>query len=515
MDSSDVTVKAAARAQQKRRRWLRRGFGGLLLVAWIATAIYQTHKSLPPGLRVSSAWTTVPSGDVRLLIDTTTADPYGRPIVQQQIFDEMLRIVGSARGFILVDMFLFNSWRGKLTSATGANSTPQRELSRELRDALLDARRRNPQLRILLISDPVNDAYGGAPSADFALLRRAGVDVVTTDLDRLRDSNPVYSSAWRLLGQWWGGSATEGTLPNPMDDGPDKVGIGAWGRLLNLKANHRKVLLADDGAKGLVGLIGSLNAHDGSALHSNMALAVRGPALQPLLDSETAIARFSGWTGTLPVVSVRSPSLAGPAPTASLQVQVLTEGSIRDALLERLRAARSGDEISVGMFYLSERDTVRALLAAAARGTIIRLILDPNKDAFGRQKNGIPARPLAAELTAASQGAIKIRWYRTRGEQFHTKVVMVRSGTRLWATLGSANLTRRNLDDYNLEANVAVEMPVDAPLGAEMLRWFDTLWHNRGPKGSEYTAELGTYVDSSQGSYWAYRLMEATGLSSF
>ena len=458
------------------------------------------------------------ASDLRLLIDTTTADPYGRPVVQQQIFDEMLRIIRDARKFIVLDMFLFNPWRGALRGSPAANNPGLRELSRELRDALLEAQRRNPQLQLLVITDPVNDAYGGAPSADLALLRRAGVTVVVTDLDQLRDSSSVYSALWRLLIKWWGAGASEGVLPNPLDGGPDKVGVGAWARLLNFKANHRKVLLADDAGNGLVGVVGSLNAHDASALHSNMALAVRGPALQPLLASELEIARFSGWQGNL-APAIEPPAVAAPltskAAATSAQVQVLTEGAIRDALLERLKAARNGDEVSIGMFYLAERNTVRALVAAATRGVSIRLILDPNKDAFGREKNGIPGRPLAAELNAASQGAIKIRWYRTKGEQFHTKVVMIRSGTRLWAMLGSANLTRRNLDDYNLEANLAADMPADAPMAGELTRWFDALWFNRGPRGTEYTAELGAYVDTSQGSYWMYRIMEATGLSTF
>ncbi len=514
----DASAVSAARAQQSRRRWRRRALGSTLIGVWAAVGIFQTNKPLPPGLRVASLPATVAASDLRLLIDTTTADPYGRRVVQQQIFDEILRIIRDARRFIVLDMFLFNPWRGALRGSPAANNPELRELSRELRDALLAARRRNPQLQILLITDPVNDAYGGAPSADLALLRRAGIAVVTTDLDQLRDPNPVYSAFWRLLIKWWGASASDGLLPNPLDEGPDKVGVGAWARLLNFKANHRKVLLADEAGSGLVGVVGSMNAHDASALHSNMALAVRGPALQPLLASELEIARFSGWLGQLPL-ALEPPAATAPltnktAATAA-QVQVLTESAIRDALLERLKAARNGDEVSIGMFYLAERDTVRALVAAAARGVLIRLLLDPNKDAFGREKNGIPGRPLAAELNAASQGAIKIRWYRTKGEQFHTKVVMIRSGTRLWVMLGSANLTRRNLDDYNLEADLAADMPLDAPIAGELTRWFDTLWFNRGPRGTEYSAELGAYADTSQGSYWMYRLMEATGLSTF
>jgi phosphatidylserine/phosphatidylglycerophosphate/cardiolipin synthase-like enzyme len=506
VDPIDASAVSAVPAQQKRRRWRRRFVLLALASVWGALALYHVVKPLPPGLRVASPWVSVAQRDLQLLLDTTTADPYGQPIVQQQIFDELLRIVGDAREFIVLDMFLFNAY---------GSASSHRELSRELRDALLSAKRAHPQLQLLLITDPVNDAYGGTPSADFALLQRAGIAVVRTDLDPLRDSNPAYSSLWRLLIRWWGDGALDGTLLNPLETGPDRIGIGAWARLFNFKANHRKVLLADDGAGTLVGLVGSFNAHDASSLHSNAAIAVRGPALVPLLASELQIARFSGWRGTLDARWLQAAAPSAPAGADTAQVQVLTEGAIRDALLERLRAARRGDAIDIGMFYLSERQTVKALLDAAARGVSIRLILDPNKDAFGREKNGLPARPLAAELNSASQGAVQIRWYRTRGEQFHTKLVAVRSGERCWLLLGSANLTRRNIGDFNLEANVAVELPAMAPMSVQVTEWFDTLWHNRGPAGTEYTADLGAYVDTSQGSYWAYRLMEATGLSTF
>jgi hypothetical protein len=41
------------------------------------------------------------------------------------------------------------------------------------------------------------------------------------------------------------------------------------------------------------------------------------------------------------------------------------------------------------------------------------------------------------------------------------------------------------------------------------------MWTNRGPPPLEYTADLGAYADASQGTYWLYRLMEASGLSTF
>ena len=144
--------------------------------------------------------------------------------------------------------------------------TPHRELSIELRDALLKRKREMPQMRILVIADPINDVYGGLPSRDLAALRGAGIEVVAPDLDGLRDSNPIYSAFWRLTMRWWSGNGSgEANLPNPLDAGPDRVTFGAWARLLNFKANHRKVIIGDDGKGGMVGIVTSANPHDASS----------------------------------------------------------------------------------------------------------------------------------------------------------------------------------------------------------------------------------------------------------
>ena len=122
---------------------------------------------------------------------------------------------------------------------------------------------------------------------------------------------------------------------------------------------------------------------------------------------------------------------------------------------------------------------------------------------------------MATELSGASDGAIKLRWFRTHGEQFHTKLVAVRTQDEYWFTLGSANLTRRNLENYNLEANVGVGVPPNSPLAGAISAWYEMIWTNHGPPDLEYTADFGTYADPSQGTYWLYRFMEATGLSTF
>jgi phosphatidylserine/phosphatidylglycerophosphate/cardiolipin synthase-like enzyme len=145
----------------------------------------------------------------------------------------------------------------------------------------------------------------------------------------------------------------------------------------------------------------------------------------------------------------------------------------------------------------------------------VRLILDPNRDAFGRQKDGVPNRPVATELVRRSEEKIQVRWYRTHGEQFHTKLALITHGDRLIASLGSANLTRRNIGNYNLEANVALESSAASALSVELISYFDRLWNNDGPPGTAFTAAFGAWRDDDTGRYWRYRLMEATGLSTF
>lgn len=510
LNASDADVTERTRS---RRRW-RRIVLLVLFAVWAGTAYWHTHKALAPGVHVQSTWRLVPSSNVSFIADITAADAYGRPVMSQAIFDEVFSIIRAAQRFIVLDYFLFNDDKG----TTGGNE-PLRALSSELRDALIERRKAVPDLRVLFITDPINDVYGGSPSRDLEMLREAGIDVVVTDLDRLRDSNYIYSSVWRLTLGWWNrGGIGEGWLPNPFDEASRAVPFGAWARLANLKANHRKVIIADNGVGQLVGVVTSANPHDASSAHSNVATRIVGPTLAPLLESEFEIARFSGWTGVIAL----DPQPAPPPDDSTkmltgefVRTQVITEGAIRDAIVERINSAVRGENVDIAMFYIADRHVIDALVEAARRGVAVRLILDPNKDAFGREKNGIPNRPVASELLAASDGQIHVRWYRTHGEQFHTKLVMVYGADRIWMTLGSANLTRRNIGDFNLEANVAIEAARNSVLGAQVLEYYDALWNNRAGIGIEYTSDYAVYADPSQGHYWLCRIMESTGLSTF
>ena len=497
--------ESLAETAAPRRRFRKRWILWALTAAWAGVAVWNTVKPMPPGTDVSTAAISTPASDVHFLYDLTRATPSGAALYEQQIFDEVFRIVDGAESFIVADFFLVNDHMG-------AGGEPHRRLSRALVDRLIARKAAQPALTILFITDPINDVYGGAPSPLLDELRRAGVDVVVTDLERLRDSNPLYSSLWRMFVRWWGNSASGGSLINPFDADDDGVSLRSWLALLNFKANHRKLIVADDADGTLTALVTSANPHDASSGHSNVALRFSGPLAEQVVGSELAVARFSGWRGSIYAANAAS---GGQGSGEAVRLSFITEAAILDHLVAAIESTRNGDSVSIATFYLSDRRVVDALLAAAGRNVGVRVILDPNRDAFGRVKDGVPNRPVANELVTASDGRIEVRWYRTHGEQFHTKMALVKRGDRLIASLGSANLTRRNVGGYNLEANVAVEARAGSPLALEMAGYFDRIWSNDGPPGAEYTAAFGAYRDEDQGRYWRYRLMEATGLSTF
>jgi PLD-like domain len=495
----------------------------------VGTGWWETAKPLPPGLHVSSPLTPVTAGSVQLLADVTAHTNLGEPVFTHAIHAATLDQIRNAHDFLVLDYFLFNEQggpAGKLRYEAGI-----RPVARELREALLALRKAQPNLPILLLIDPINGYYQGTQPVEMSELTQAGIDIVVVDLDPLRDSNPLYSAPWRLLARWWLKPGVSGAWFNPLDaDGPPLT-LGSLTRLPNFKADHRKVLVTGDGAGSLVGIISSSNPHDASSAHSNIALRLGGEALRPLLESELRIARFSGWRGTTIEDAAQRARAAAPAPVSpgnvptprapavaaappDIRAAIATEGAIREQLVKALGATQRGDSIDIAMFYFSDRPVIRALLDAADRGVAIRVLLDPNKDAFGFEKSGLPNREVASELVAASAGAIKLRWYRTHGEQFHVKLAAIRSDHRLWLTLGSANFTRRNIGDYNLEANAIVSAPLGSGIDAEESIWFETLWNNH-PSGIEYTADTDLYADPSQGRYWLYRFMEASGICTF
>jgi phosphatidylserine/phosphatidylglycerophosphate/cardiolipin synthase-like enzyme len=300
-------------------------------------------------------------------------------------------------------------------------------------------------------------------------------------------------------------------LPHPFAEGGKKISLRSYLAMLNFKANHRKVFLADNQGE-LVSIVGSANAHDASSAHSNIAIEIKGVFGQEIYKTEEAVANLSkNSLDPLPENLLKGK----PGANQYAKVSLITEEKIRQAIVGDINKLKEGDKILLMMFYLSDRQVIDSLVEASKRGVVIKIILDPNKDAFGYDKNGIPNRQVAEELISRTNNKIQVRWYKTNGEQFHSKGMLWTNEQEQVAglILGSANFTKRNIANYNLETDVRLTTRSDLSLIKDVENYFNRLWNNQD--GVVYTVDYKEYKDGSWFGYWVYRFEETTGLSSF
>ncbi|MEE9335540.1 MAG: phospholipase D-like domain-containing protein [Granulosicoccaceae bacterium] len=495
------------------------------LIAAYIVAVLGITAVIPPPDAVGMDSEARSVEDVSFLADTSWIDDSGNRHLKQRIFDEVFSLIEEAHQFLLIDMFLFNDWQGPAAET-------HRGLSSELTEALVARKQQDPTLPIVFITDPVNSIYRGLDSSHLIILRNAGILVVESDLSKLQDSNPLYSGLWRTLIKPFGNVRAD-TVKNPLGDG--RVSLRSVLTMANFKANHRKLIIAGRKSGSNKAIVMSANPHDGSSAHRNVALSFTGSAVNDLLQSELALLTLSAeyndqqtvdkmvtqlrtLTGlvlidqAVKVVRVNSESSDGAADQAI--VQVLTESRIRDRIIQTLDTAGEGANVDLLMFYLSDRGIIAAMKGAQKRGANLRVLLDVNKDAFGRTKNGVPNRPVATELEAAG---ISVKWCATKGEQCHAKMLLwsgVGDEPRYGLLLGSGNYTRRNLQDFNLETNVLLEAAFDHEAIVEARQYFVDQWQNDTP-GRNYSYNYEEYSDTSWRLKLEYRLREASGFGTF
>ena len=464
---------------------------GMVALGYLSSAIYHIYKPLPEGLDYTGK---LRHANVKFLADKTYLDAQGKQQQEHQIFNQILKLIDEAQTTIVLDMFLFND-------EVGSSKISHDKLTQNLTEALIVKKRMTPQIEIKVITDPINSVYGGIAPEHYRQLRQAGIEVIETDLTALRASNPLWSGFWYLCCQGVGNNAEKGWLPNPFGD--EKITLRSYLSLFNFKANHRKTVVVDT-LEGWKTLVTSMNPHDGSSHHSNVALMVTGNTAIDVLKTEQAVGRMS--KGDIPVVIVGEFEEAKEFP----QAQVLTEKAILDATLKLIETAKSGENIDLAMFYLSEREIVKELIAAKQRGVNVKILLDPNKDAFGREKNGIPNRQVASELNEAG---VQVRWCNTQGEQCHSKMILKSNIQQSEMILGSANFTARNLKNYNLETNIRVVGNSSADVFKDAQSYFNTAWSNLDAKNM--SVDYAQYADESKWKYGLYRFMEWSGVSTF
>jgi len=431
-------------------------------LAWAACAIWNSVKPVPRGTRVASLPARLTESQVDLLDDLAPAGA---------ILRREMEAIGRAEQTVVLD---------------------QSPLSRALANALLLRKRQRPNLKVMLVTDPRDEVYGGTPSGILNALERTGIVVVRTRLERMRDSNPLYSSLWRLCVGWWS---------DPFDEIPGEATRRPALRQLNLKADRRQLLVADDGAGGWISIVmsaaptGAVStgaAPVAATVTAGVGLEIRGQLARAIVASELQVAGWSTDDDRQPA----APPVEGRG-MGAIDARFLTEGAILAALRDAIAVAGGGDSIEIAVQAFGDRQMVDAVLRAAARGARVQLLLDP----------GSPGSQAAAgELKRTEPGKIEVRW-RARDPRAEAGYAVIQHRNDIWLHVGSTNFTRRGLDDLDLAAVIELHMPARAGPARVATELFAKNWSS--------AAAYASHADESTKTYWRYRIAEATGLPVF
>jgi hypothetical protein len=424
----------------------------LLILVWLGCGLWHSVKPLPPGTHVASLSVRLAESEVEFIDDS---------VVSGATLQRELAAVGRADQIIVLE------------------DCP---LSPDLEQRLVLRKRQRPNLKIVFVTDPRTEYFGGTPAQVLSNLEAIGVIVARTRLERLRDSDPLYSSLWRLTMAWWSDS---------FDDPPGESSLGTALRMRNLKADERHLLVADDGAGGWTSLVLSTAPQSGDR-PPTVAVEIRGHLAHAIGSSALQVAQWSVDDERLPA----TPPEEGPG-VGTIDARLFTEGAIPAELRDLLAAAGHGDSISVVGRALAERSMLDALLQAGERGASLQVLLDPE----------LPQnRAVAGELLRQDGQQVEVRW-QTPLSRIDAGFLLMRHRADAWLAVGASNFTRRALDDQNLSAAVELHMPVRALPARAAADFFSRAW-------SRATA-YEDHADSSAQIYWRYRLSEATGLALF
>ncbi|WP_046181370.1 phospholipase D family protein [Domibacillus tundrae] len=436
----------------------RRLFAILFLSLYVIIMMYNVYRPLPDNISYKSKEYTVHEEDVDFFYNLS-GEKNSETFFKEEIFTRTLEIINEAEQFIVLDYFLFNSYHEKKKEYP---ANVQR-----MTNALIAKKEANPDMPIIFVTDEVNSSYRSHSVPEFVQMKKAGIKVVETNMDAFRDPTPIYSGFYRMLFTWWGDSQN-GWLPNAFSDTAPDMTIRSYLKLFNVKANHRKTITTEQTT-----LISSANPHDASYYFANVAFEVKGALVGDMLKSEKAAADTRR--------EINFPDSIDPHQNeGDVRVQLLTEGKIQEAVHDEIDAAKKGDEIWLAMFYLADRTVIEGLTDAANRGVNVKLILDTNKNSFGRKKTGLPNIPMAAELREDTDNKVEVRWFAQSPEQFHPKMIYVKHKKETVIISGSANHTSRNLNNYNPETDVKIRAANDSEIISEVDGYFQMLWENQG-----------------------------------
>jgi hypothetical protein len=478
----------------------------LILFALCPPIQAKEYDLAPRRLTVESPVFYVSENDIDLQASYSGFDPntqkrFSRLTINRKVME----MINDSNRVILASIFLFD--------IIYSDQQPQIDIVNEITNAIIEKKKSDPSITVVFVLDPINRAYGHRIGPAVKRLLENGVDIFYSDLVPTKSATTLgigelSRDALRFVDNLSFGSIGRALsvvtrqklpLPNPLDEGGTSI-ESLW-NVLALKANHRKLLVTDN-QEIYEALISSANPHNASIPSANYSVSVKGELAkyiymvirQDVIQSKKM--HMVDWsnkskdykekflTDVLPAIAPSGFQVPGPSSSRPVGVSFVTESRIRDKVIEMLEGVKADDHVRIQMFYLSEFKVIDAIVNAAKRlKNPMRIILDPNKDAFGKVKDGTPNRQVAAYLMKKKKELglnLDIRWYDTHGEQNHAKIMSITSADeqapKYELINGSANWTGKNLKDINLEANVYVRN--SKKIIDKFNKLFDMLWGN-------------------------------------
>lgn len=513
------------------------------------TVSCSTIKTPPLGINYESPIRETENAEFHY--DLTYLDKDGNIQYDRNLWDATYKVIDNAKDYLIVEMFLFNDLYNK-------DKEHFPEFAKEYTERLVKKQKENPNLKVYILADENNNFYGAFEHPFITSMKNAGINVIIVDIFKLKDTFPWYSPFWRTFIKPMGNPQNKGWITNFYGDMWPKLTIRNLLRALNVKADHKKVFLNE---KEVV--VSSANIHDPSYFHENIAIYTDGPIVKDVLHNLQLVAKFSDSEINVDGSDRRMENIMNSGSNDKIEtdektlnsenqkennvkqinneeneqnvkektsinseknsitdteghtykIQYLTEGAIGKHLDEDIDSLKAGDELLMGMYFLADKGVIDRLIKAANRGVKIRIIFDRSRDAFGMSTNGLPNKPVSKKLKKKTKGKIEIKWYFTNNEQYHTKItLMKKTDGNVIINAGSANLIKKNIRGYIMDANFRILTTQDSKISKDIYEYFDRLWEN---KDGLFTLNFDDEPTTGGFSDFMYKILDATQLGSF
>ena len=513
------------------------------------TVSCSTIKTPPLGINYESPIRETENAEFHY--DLTYLDKDGNIQYDRNLWDATYKVIDNAKDYLIVEMFLFNDLYNK-------DKEHFPEFAKEYTERLVKKQKENPNLKVYILADENNNFYGAFEHPFITSMKNAGINVIIVNIFKLKDTFPWYSPFWRTFIKPMGNPQNKGWITNFYGDMWPKLTIRNLLRALNVKADHKKVFLNE---KEVV--VSSANIHDPSYFHENIAIYTDGPIVKDVLHNLQLVAKFSDSEINVDGSDRRMENIMNSGSNDKTEtdektlnsenqkennvkqinneeneqnvkektsinseknsitdteghtykIQYLTEGAIGKHLDEDIDSLKAGDELLMGMYFLADKGVIDRLIKAANRGVKIRIIFDRSRDAFGMSTNGLPNKPVSKKLKKKTKGKIEIKWYFTNNEQYHTKItLMKKTDGNVIINAGSANLIKKNIRGYIMDANFRILTTQDSKISKDIYEYFDRLWEN---KDGLFTINFDDEPTTSGFSDFMYKILDATQLGSF